>query len=807
MESFEEVIAKYDRVFFVIDTLDECVSEDRTELLNEIFRLQTGNKVHLFATSDPDPDVERMFANTPSLEIKADQEDVRSYLERGMDALPDFVKEDPALKEEIKDTIIKAAPGSFLAALLQLKPLAAMSSTEDLRAALVGVARVSPSARYDAMYEAAMSRIESQAPDQAGLAKHTLAYTLCARRPWTAAELCHALMVKLGETELNWDIIPSLHAIITACSGMIVTIGNDERHKQDDIGDSNGDDGSDEAAMMRLIWRTNMRLDCVAVRLVHRTAHEYLQRMCERWLPERDKWMSDTCMAYLSLCYFDDGSRCYKSHLMLRQRIFPLYFYAALHWGFHARAAFDKFPDIASMDFEFLGSSALIKASCDVTFRVGQWSQVEDHVGGYPNGMMGLHIAAHLGVANLVRALSTRAGALVNALDEWGSTALAWATNRGHEQTVEAILEFKAIDVDIRDCRGKTPISLAARNGHTAIVKMLLDHGANPNLKDFDRATPLWHAAKEGHTTTMALLTKDGVDVNVASTVDRIDLHTPLSLAVTNGLSEMASLLLAQPDIQPRVRIKPSNTGKYTPCTPLGLAVRGGLSNAVEMLLSKPEIAAAARTGEDGEMLLHSAVWHGHEETVRLLLNNGADINTQCDSGKTPLHLAVDGRNGAHVSIVRLLLSQVGVLPDLMDKDGDTPASLATSRGQIQILRFLLAKGVATEAKTKDGLTLLGVAAEQGYLPIVQLLLATDGVDADSRDAAGRTPLTLAANPLRDRFSRRSNSECVRDYCGVIQCLLNLGHVDINSRDDSGQTPLVYATRHDGSSRRLPSPM
>jgi hypothetical protein len=40
---------------------------------------------------------------------------------------------------------------SFLAAVLQLKPLAAMSSTEDLRAALVGVARDSPSARYDAM--------------------------------------------------------------------------------------------------------------------------------------------------------------------------------------------------------------------------------------------------------------------------------------------------------------------------------------------------------------------------------------------------------------------------------------------------------------------------------------------------------------------------------------------------------------------------------------------------------------------------------------------------------------------------------
>ncbi|KAM6534099.1 hypothetical protein FALCPG4_007037 [Fusarium falciforme] len=265
METFEAVIAKYDRVFFVIDALDECAFEDRTGLLNEIFRLQTGNKVHLFATSDPDPDVERMFANTSSLEIKADQEDVRSYLERSMDELPDFVKEDTALKEEIKDTIIKDAPGSLLAVVLQIESLAVIPPTEDLRAALVGVARDSPSAPYDAMYEAAMSRVESQARAQAGLAKHKLAYTLCARCPWTAAELCHALMVEVGETKLNWDTIPSLQAIITARSGMMVTIGNEERHEQDDVDDSNGDDGSDEAAMMRLIWRTNMRLDRVAV--------------------------------------------------------------------------------------------------------------------------------------------------------------------------------------------------------------------------------------------------------------------------------------------------------------------------------------------------------------------------------------------------------------------------------------------------------------------------------------------------------------------------------------------------------------
>lgn len=111
MESFKKAIAQYARVFLVIDALDECEAQERTALIEEIFKLQTDNKVHLFATSDPNPDVERMFTNTPSLEIKASPEDVRSYLEGRMDKLPDLVKEDPAIKEEIKDAIIKAAPG------------------------------------------------------------------------------------------------------------------------------------------------------------------------------------------------------------------------------------------------------------------------------------------------------------------------------------------------------------------------------------------------------------------------------------------------------------------------------------------------------------------------------------------------------------------------------------------------------------------------------------------------------------------------------------------------------------------------
>lgn len=661
-----------------------------------------------------------------------------------------------------------------------------MSSTEDVRMALVGMVRDSTSAQYDALYEATMRRIESQPPDQTSLAKQVLSYMLCARCPWTAAELCHALTVKAGEPELDWDAMPSLQPIISACPGMLVTIGSDERDHHQDIENLDDNDNNAKAAMARL--------DRIAAVLVHRTAHEYLQRTSEQWLPEADKQMAATCLAYLSLRYFSDQLCDDKSELESRLQIFPLYFYAALHWGFHARIAFDKFPDMASMEFEFPSSSALIQASCDVMFKVGHWPRDDRYYGDYPTGMSGLHVAAYFGIVNLIRALGSRAETMINALDDWGCTALTWAAGKGQEGAVETILKFPAIDVDIRDSQGRTPISLAAEHGHIAIVKMLLDHDANPNFKDFHQATPLWYAAKGGHINTATLLTRYDVDVNVASSAAYIEhMHTPLSLAVVNGQDEMVRLLLAQPSIQPRAKIMPSNPRFEKPFTLLWLAVKNGHSAAVEMLLSKPEIAAAARTGEDGRMLLHLAVRHGHEETVRLLLDNGVDVNAQGDGGQTALHLALQGLERAHDGIATLLLSQASVMPDLMDNNKNTPASLAVRHGRIGILRLLLAKGVNTETRTGNGLTLLGVAAEQGYLPIVELLLATDGVDADLRDFTGLTPLSLAACPFRNRLNRGSSSECVQDHCGVIKCLLDSGHVDINSPDEFGRTPLMCA--------------
>lgn len=81
--------------------------------------------------------------------------------------------------------------------------------------------------------------------------------------------------------------------------------------------------------------------------------------------------------------------------------------------------------------------------------------------------------------------------------------------------------------------RGHSPLSLAARKGHEAIVKLLLETGRmNIDMKDFNGWTPLAWAAYMGHEAVMKLLLETGrVDVESSDSGRR----TPLSWAASQG--------------------------------------------------------------------------------------------------------------------------------------------------------------------------------------------------------------------------------------------------------------------------------
>lgn len=117
----QHMASSYARVFIIIDALDECQGSDgcRSNLIAEIFRLQNDTKTNFFATSRFIPEVTEKFKTSKSIEIRANEDDVRTYvhdqIERGkMEHLSSLVMNKPGLKEDIIRGISDAVDGMYV---------------------------------------------------------------------------------------------------------------------------------------------------------------------------------------------------------------------------------------------------------------------------------------------------------------------------------------------------------------------------------------------------------------------------------------------------------------------------------------------------------------------------------------------------------------------------------------------------------------------------------------------------------------------------------------------------------------------
>jgi ankyrin repeat protein/mono/diheme cytochrome c family protein len=170
--------------------------------------------------------------------------------------------------------------------------------------------------------------------------------------------------------------------------------------------------------------------------------------------------------------------------------------------------------------------------------------------------------------------------------------------------------------------------------------------------------------------------------------------------------------------------------------------------------------------------------WAIHDEAkVRLLLARGAGVNTKQAEGRTPLYLAAMLGNGH--SILRLLLEN-GADPNLKTANGRTPLMVAAGRGDVEALRLLIDAKAVVNAKDSAGETALMVAASLGRPPAVRLLLER-GADARVETKRSETALGNAGTS--------GNEE-------VVRLLLDHG-ADVNTRNIRGYSPLMLAASSD----------
>lgn len=150
--------------------------------------------------------------------------------------------------------------------------------------------------------------------------------------------------------------------------------------------------------------------------------------------------------------------------------------------------------------------------------------------------------AAATGKINNIIRLLARDPSLVNSYAEDGFQPLGLACFFGHLDTAEYLVRAGAsVNAQSRNGLRAAPIQSAAAGGHHQIVKMLLQHGADPNVREQGGYTPLHAAAQNGDDEMIRVLLFGGADL----TIKGRDGKAPIDLAIEAG-HEKATLLLGE---------------------------------------------------------------------------------------------------------------------------------------------------------------------------------------------------------------------------------------------------------------------
>lgn len=230
-------------------------------------------------------------------------------------------------------------------------------------------------------------------------------------------------------------------------------------------------------------------------------------------------------------------------------------------------------------------------------------------------------------------------GANIEAQDGWGQTALTLAARNGHTSVVK-LLADEGGKINHRCREFGTPLANAARAGHEATVKLLLELGCQKEIKSRAGGTPLWHAASHGQKGVAATLLEHGANIEAADVFGR----TPLYEAVRQGHRDMARFLLEEPrgaDMRP---------DSFRNFSPLCQAAKDGAEGIVELLIDHGAKLNHLSDASNTPIILASI--HGHSMVVKTLIEAGAHVQHQNDDGRTAMSYA---KEKGHEPIVKLL--------------------------------------------------------------------------------------------------------------------------------------------------------
>eukprot|EP00741_Cyanophora_paradoxa_P005286 tig00000870_g5125.t1 len=297
-------------------------------------------------------------------------------------------------------------------------------------------------------------------------------------------------------------------------------------------------------------------------------------------------------------------------------------------------------------------------------------------------------VSSAMGESNTVKNLRDVVRVAKEKREQDKTVRMLTEAHRGNLEGVKRFLEMD-VDVDSADYDGRTALHIAACDGHTDIIHLLIDRGANLNAKDRYGGTPIIDAIRHQQDEAAGLL---------------------IRLGAVPQFDDPAMML----------------------CTAAAAGDLGGLKRLVECGVS-PSLQ-----DYDGRSALHLAASNGNRAVAEYLVGCGVDLDCVDRKRGTPLQDAV---RGGHFHVAGLLADAGARM--LLPNEAGIMCNGALD-GDVESLRLLIRYSVPVNSADYDGRTALHLAAAEGQLQAVELLLHS-GADANAEDERGFRPLDEAA--------------------------------------------------------------
>jgi len=416
-----------------------------------------------------------------------------------------------------------------------------------------------------------------------------------------------------------------------------------------------------------------------------------------------------------------------------------------------------------------------------------------------------------------VRALLAKK-ADVNATGADGTTALEWMIRIDDLETSRMLLAAGA-DPKKANRLGVTPIALAAANGNVDILKLLLDAGVDANTIDPNNEPVSWSAIRSGNVEAVKVLLDRGATADFKDSVRQ----TSLMVAIREDHPDIVRLLISRGADTNAVTRVGATPNWVLPNSVAGFGhgigiVRGGLPDRGSRYLTPGGMTPLLYAARDGRI-----------ESARLLVQNGAKLETTDPNGITPLLMSITNNQvetalflidrGAQINIVDWygrspLWSAVEVRN--MDIDNATFVNGVDRAPVLELIRVLLDKGADPNVRTAEtppirrfilpitgslewvdfvGMTPFLYAARSGDVTVMKMLL-DKGADPKIPTFGGTTALMAAAG-MNWTFAQTYDEGTDR-LLEALKLCDDLG-MSIHDRNSMGLTALHAAANRPGS--------